>query len=177
MVLLSQRALGRRRGRATATDSSERTERCQRMRAINGRSFRPQIELLRQRAPRRLLLTNELRGGLGRVGAADRKPQREEPLLDIGIAQELADVPVQLRDDIGGRAGRSDHDQPAVQLEARQRFSNRRQIVEAGETLGRTQRDASRLAGTREASTAANKLSITCVVPTDVSCIICAVVR
>jgi hypothetical protein len=33
----------------------------------------------------------------------------------------LPDVPVQLRHDVRGRAGRSDHDQPAVQFEARQR--------------------------------------------------------
>src|ERR1700716_3492545 len=84
---------------------------------INGRSFRPKVQLLRKGAPPRLLLEDELRGCLRRVRAADCKAQCNEPLLDIGIAQELPDLPVQLRHDVSGRAGRSNHDQPAVQLE------------------------------------------------------------
>ena len=49
-----------------------------------------------------------------------------------------------------GHAGRSDHDQPAVQLEARQRFGDGRQIVEAGETLAELSAIRLHLAGTRE---------------------------
>lgn len=118
---------------------------------INGRSFRPKIELLRKRAPLRLLLTDELRGCLGRVGAADGKAQRDEPLLNLWAAQELPDMPVQLRHDVSGRAGRSNHDQPAIQLEARQRLRDGGQLVEAGEAFCRAQRDPPHLAGPREA--------------------------
>jgi hypothetical protein len=143
---------------------------------INGRSFRPKIELLRKRGPLRLLLTDELRGCLGRVGAADGKAQRYEPLLNLWAAQELPDVPVQLRHDVSGRANRCNYDQPAVQLEARQGLRDGGQLGRPGKRFAELSAIRLTLPARAKPSTAAKELIITWVVPTEVSCIICGVV-
>src|SRR5262245_47177852 len=98
-------------------------------------SFRLKIELLPEGTPLRLLLPDEFLRRFRSIDARDRKSQCKEPLLAVRLLQEPTDLLIQPRYDVRRPARGRDHDQPAVDLEARQRFANRGQVIGARETL------------------------------------------
>ena len=67
-----------------------------------------------------------------RVGA-----ERREPLLHVGRRQRAQHVPIDLLDEIGGRAGRREHADPEVVVEAgKARFGDRRHVRQHARSLG-----------------------------------------
>jgi len=98
----------------------------------------------------RLLLSDEFLRRFGSVGARDRKSQCKEPLLAVRLLQEPTDLLIEPRYDVRRRARGRDHYQPAVDLEARQRFADRGQVIGAWEALRGADGYSPHLAGIRE---------------------------
>jgi hypothetical protein len=70
-------------------------------------SLRLDTQFLSQRAPLLLLTPDDLRGAFGCASALGREPERQQPLLDVGALEVLADLAIEPRHHLGRRAGGS----------------------------------------------------------------------
>src|ERR1700729_3806934 len=86
-------------------------------------SLRLDVEFLAERAPLFLLLANVFGGALGRAAATGSKPECQQPVADLGTAQVQADLVIEPRDDLSGRARRRHDGEEAVHHHAGHRLA------------------------------------------------------